>query len=88
MMSCTHLAQADDPEPQVTYEYGCQDCVAIGDRDWVHLRVCLDCAHVGCCDSSPRRHATAHYRAEGHPVIRSYEPGETWHWCYVDEQLD
>ncbi|MBW8750523.1 MAG: cation:proton antiporter [Propionibacteriales bacterium] len=62
----------------------CEECVAEGGT-WVHLRLCLSCGHVGCCDSSPRRHATAHYHASDHPVIRSAEPGETWRWCYVDE---
>jgi monovalent cation/hydrogen antiporter len=57
------------------------------DGPWVHLRVCLACGHVGCCDSSPRRHATAHHRATGHPVIQSHEPGEDWRWCYLDELL-
>jgi hypothetical protein len=53
---------------------------------WVHLRECLICGHVGCCDSSPDRHATAHYHATGHPIVRSFEPGEDWRWCYVDEE--
>jgi Zn-finger in ubiquitin-hydrolases and other protein len=53
--------------------------------DWVHLRVCQECGHVGCCDNSPGRHATAHFRVAGHPVIRSYEPGEDWYWCYLDQ---
>ena len=52
---------------------------------WLHLRICLTCGHVGCCDNSPNRHATAHYRATAHPLIRSLEPGEEWSWCYVDE---
>jgi Zn ribbon nucleic-acid-binding protein len=86
-MSCQHLTTAGAPAPQATYEQGCQDCVAMGHRDWVHLRVCQECGHVGCCDSSPAKHATAHYRADAHPVIRSYEPGETWRWCYPDNQL-
>ena len=54
-------------------------------RKWLHLRICLVCGHVGCCDDSPQKHATAHYRADGHPLIRSLEPGEDWNWCYVDE---
>jgi uncharacterized UBP type Zn finger protein len=62
---------------------GCQECLAIGD-EWVHLRLCLTCGHVGCCDSSKNKHATKHYRATQHPVIRSFEPGERWLWCYVD----
>ncbi|HEY1176135.1 MAG TPA: UBP-type zinc finger domain-containing protein, partial [Phytomonospora sp.] len=58
-----------------------------GNHDWVHLRMCLDCGNVACCDSSPGQHATAHYKETGHPVMRSAEPGEEWRWCYVDEVL-
>lgn len=65
---------------------GCEECLALGTR-WVHLRLCLSCGHVGCCDSSPYRHATMHHRATGHPVIQSFEPGEEWRWCYVDEAV-
>jgi uncharacterized UBP type Zn finger protein len=84
MTSCEHLrSTAADPTPQNAE--GCQDCLAGGYHDWVHLRLCLDCGHVGCCDSSPRKHATAHYKADAHPVVRSLEPGESWRWCYVDE---
>jgi uncharacterized UBP type Zn finger protein len=91
-MSCVHLEArqnpAEDPAPQSTE--GCQDCLAIGENTWVHLRLCLTCGHVGCCDSSPYKHATMHYgettkAGDGHPVIRSFEPGEDWRWCYVDE---
>ena len=85
-MSCEHLAAAGDPEPQSTD--GCQDCLALGLTDWVHLRRCLTCGRIGCCDSSPRRHATAHFTETGHPVIQSFQPGETWCWCYLDEELD
>jgi uncharacterized UBP type Zn finger protein len=84
-VTCTHLTEADKPEPQTTD--GCQDCLAEGSRDWVHLRVCLTCGRVGCCDSSPMRHASAHYRETGHPVIQSFQPGEDWRWCYVDETI-
>ena len=63
---------------------GCEECLAIGSR-WIHLRLCRTCGHVGCCDSSPNRHATKHFRATGHPAIKSFEPGEDWGWCYVDE---
>lgn len=84
-MSCEHLAGAGEPTPQAGD--GCQDCVAIGVSDWVHLRLCLGCGHVGCCDSSPYQHATAHFRDTGHPVIRSFQPGEAWRWCYVDEVI-
>lgn len=62
---------------------GCEDCLASGGV-WLHLRICLECGHVGCCDDSPNRHATAHARESGHPVIRSLEPGEEWSWCYPD----
>jgi uncharacterized UBP type Zn finger protein len=64
---------------------GCEDCLATGGR-WVHLRTCLTCGHVGCCDSSPSRHATGHYKASGHPIVTSAEPGETWVWCYAHEE--
>lgn len=67
-----------------THTSGCEDCARIG-AHWVHLRLCLICGHVGCCDSSPNKHATRHFLATGHPVMRSLEPGETWGWCFVDE---
>jgi uncharacterized UBP type Zn finger protein len=63
---------------------GCEECLRTGGR-WVHLRLCLACGHVGCCDNSPGRHAAGHFRATDHPLIRSHEPGEKWAWCYVDE---
>ena len=63
---------------------GCEECLEIG-SGWVHLRMCLNCGKVGCCDNSPNRHATAHFREVGHPLIRSAEPGESWAWCYEDE---
>lgn len=84
-MSCAHLAEAGQPEPQSTD--GCQDCLEAGHNDWVHLRLCLTCGRVSCCDSSPRRHATAHFHSTGHPVIQSFQPGESWRWCYTDEQV-
>jgi uncharacterized UBP type Zn finger protein len=84
-MICTHLASADGITPQSTD--GCQDCLADGSTDWVHLRLCLTCGRVSCCDSSPRKHATAHWHATDHPVVRSFQPGETWRWCYVDEAV-
>ena len=80
MADCTHLDPTAAPTPSSD---GCEDCLLVGDR-WVHLRLCMTCGHVGCCDSSPNRHASAHYRATGHPVIRSYEPGEDWWWCFPD----
>ena len=64
---------------------GCEDCLKMGGR-WVHLRVCLTCGHTACCDSSPNRHASAHYAHTGHPIVTSAEVGETWAWCYADEQ--
>ena len=63
---------------------GCEDCLQLGTR-WVHLRLCLTCGHVGCCDSSPMRHARAHAHTARHPIVQSMEPGETWRWCYVHE---
>jgi len=63
---------------------GCQECLALG-SEWVHLRLCLTCGHVGCCDSSPLRHARAHAFAVAHPIVQSFEPGEDWRWCYADE---
>ena len=79
---CTHLDQANqDAEPSAD---GCEDCLRDGGQ-WVHLRMCRVCGHVGCCDSSPSRHATAHYAATGHPLMSSFEPGESWWWCFPDE---
>ena len=78
---CEHLEAAGRPEPNTR---GCEECLAIGDR-WVHLRLCLACGHVGCCDNSKNRHATKHFHGTKHPVVRSLEPGEGWAWCYVDE---
>jgi uncharacterized UBP type Zn finger protein len=71
-------------EPSTTA--GCEDCLKIGGR-WVHLRMCVACGHVGCCDSSPNTHATKHNQATGHPVVASFEPGEAWMYCYPDELL-
>jgi len=79
---CEHVGRI---RPVVPSAPGCEDCLAI-DARWVHLRLCLTCGHVGCCDSSPNRHATAHYRTTGHPIVASAEPGEAWAWCFVDEQ--
>jgi uncharacterized UBP type Zn finger protein len=84
MPACTHLDQVGDVSPQPPE--GCAECLAGGGR-WVHLRECLTCGHVGCCDSSPNRHATAHYRETGHPIVTSYEPGEDWVWCYADDAV-
>lgn len=84
MAGCEHIAQSTKRAPQRVE--GCEDCLKIGGT-WVHLRVCLECGHVGCCDSSPNKHATAHYHATSHPVIQSAEPGESWRWCYIDEVI-
>jgi hypothetical protein len=83
MSSCAHLDDTTPVPPAATPD-GCEECLASGGR-WVHLRQCTACGHVGCCDSSPSTHATAHFHATQHPVVRSYEPGETWRWCYVDQ---
>jgi CPA2 family monovalent cation:H+ antiporter-2 len=79
--SCTHLDRINAVRPSAR---GCEECLRQGDR-WVHLRICLTCGHVGCCDTSKNKHATLHYQATAHPIVRSLEPGETWGWCYVDE---
>jgi CPA1 family monovalent cation:H+ antiporter len=79
---CGHLGTITDVAP--TSADGCEDCLRERTR-WVHLRACLQCGHVGCCDNSPRRHATAHWHATAHPLIRSVEPGEDWAWCYADD---
>ena len=89
-MSCEHLSTlgvdpAEDPKP--LSPDGCDACLAQGLDDWVHLRICLTCGNVGCCDSSPRRHAIAHYAESEHPVIRSFQPGEAWRWCFADEEV-
>lgn len=82
--TCVHVQGL--PEVDASTPDGCEECLASGST-WVHLRLCLSCGHVGCCDSSPSRHATAHNHQSGHPVIRSFEPGEDWRWCYVDQSI-
>ena len=77
---CTHLDSVMDAAPGAD---GCENCLAAGGT-WLHLRMCRSCGHIGCCDDSPGKHATAHFQATSHPLIQSYEPGETWWWCYVD----
>ena len=79
--TCEHVDPSATAQPS---SEGCEDCLRVGGR-WVHLRLCMASGHVGCCDSSPARHATAHWREVGHPIVRSYEPGEDWWWCYADE---
>jgi uncharacterized UBP type Zn finger protein len=78
---CDHLTNVNEVTPSAA---GCEDCLRTGSW-WVHLRLCQTCGHVGCCDESPNRHATAHYAATSHPVISSFEPDEHWMWCFVDE---
>lgn len=85
-MPCEHTESRPIPEPEASGE-GCVECLATG-QHWVHLRKCLVCGHVGCCDSSPGRHATAHFHETGHAVMRSAEPGEDWMWCYVHESME
>lgn len=80
---CQHLA-GRFAVPLPNTPAGCEECLAIGDT-WVHLRLCLGCGHVGCCDSSRNRHATKHFSQSHHPVIASYERGEAWIWCYPDQ---
>ncbi len=79
-IACTHVNQIRDVSPNTS---GCEECLKLHER-WVHLRMCLICGHVGCCDSSKNKHATKHFQATKHPVMRSNEPGEDWGWCYVD----
>jgi uncharacterized UBP type Zn finger protein len=80
--TCSHIAEhLKKVKPQTK---GCEECLKTGDK-WVHLRMCLECGHVGCCDSSPNRHARAHFHKAGHPLIQSAEPGEDWRWCFIDE---
>ena len=78
---CTHLNGVREVVPSAE---GCEDCLKSGDS-WLHLRICESCGHVGCCDSSKNKHATRHYRASHHPIIKSFEPGEEWAYCYVDD---
>jgi hypothetical protein len=86
MATCAELDASPLTPPPADFAYECADCVPVGGR-WVHLRRCLTCDHVGCCDSSPHRHATAHAAATGHPVLASAEPGERWAWCHPDQAL-
>ncbi|MEV0665351.1 ubiquitin carboxyl-terminal hydrolase 14 [Actinomadura luteofluorescens] len=86
MATCEHVQSLPVEDPSPNTPQGCEDCLREGTR-WVHLRLCLGCGHVGCCDSSPRRHASAHFEKEGHPIVRSFEPGEDWRWCFVDQMI-
>jgi uncharacterized UBP type Zn finger protein len=83
MTECTHLDSIEITDLPASVD-GCEECLAIG-ASWCHLRICLTCGHIGCCDSSPNKHATAHALGTGHPIIRSVQPGENWAWCYRDE---
>ena len=83
MATCTHLDQIEITQLPESVE-GCEDCLANGGK-WMHLRICLSCGRVGCCDSSPGRHASAHTAQTDHPLIRSLQPGEAWSWCFKDE---
>ncbi len=80
---CPHMSHIRTVTPSAL---GCEECLKIGSA-WVHLRICRTCGHVGCCDSSPHRHATAHFHATGHPIIEGYDPPEGWGWCYIDELM-
>ena len=82
MEVCSHIEQVTDVRPKTPK--GCEECLKTGDT-WLHLRLCMVCGHVGCCDSSKHGHATKHFHASQHPLMRSIEPGEEWGWCYVDE---
>jgi uncharacterized UBP type Zn finger protein len=81
MITCTHTDLIREVSPAAN---GCVECLAMGD-EWEHLRLCMICGHVGCCDSSKNKHASAHATAAGHPIVESFEPEEDWFWCYVDE---
>jgi uncharacterized UBP type Zn finger protein len=83
MPECTHLDQVRVTQLPESVE-GCEECLKTGDK-WLHLRICLECGKVGCCDDSPNQHASAHARDDGHPLIRSLEPGEEWSYCFIDE---
>lgn len=86
MNKCAHLDPAQGHLRNVAPRTpeGCEECLKSGER-WVHLRLCLECGHVGCCDSSKNKHATKHFHDTEHPIMRSFEPGEDWGWCYLDE---
>jgi uncharacterized UBP type Zn finger protein len=79
--ACPHINEIKNVKPSAN---GCEECLKMGDT-WVHLRMCLICGHVGCCDSSKNKHATKHFHRTKHPIVQSIEPGENWRWCYVDE---
>ena len=80
-VACTHIEMINDVQPATP---GCKECLEMGD-EWLHLRLCLTCGHVGCCDESKNKHATKHWHADQHPIMQSLEPGEDWVWCFEDE---
>jgi hypothetical protein len=80
---CAHTDMIREVTPSAQ---GCEDCLKIGDT-WVHLRICLICGHVGCCDNSKNKHATKHFHETGHPIMRSFEPNESWMWCFIDQMM-
>ena len=83
-MQCRHLGTIKDVQPRTPD--GCEECLAMGD-EWVHLRLCMTCGHVGCCDDSKNRHARAHAAPGTHPIVRSFEPGERWLYCFIDDEI-
>lgn len=83
MFRCTHMSTVRTVEPKTP---GCEECLRIG-QPWVHLRLCRECGHVGCCDESIGKHATAHFQRSGHPIMEGYDPPEGWGWCYIDEEV-
>lgn len=83
MAHCTHTDEIQDVSPNTN---GCEECLKTGGR-WVHLRLCLTCGHVGCCDQSVGKHATKHFHATNHAIMQSIEPGESWGWCYIDQVM-
>jgi uncharacterized UBP type Zn finger protein len=84
---CEHLEELPVEEVKPNSTEGCSDCLENGQTQWTHLRMCLSCGHVACCDSTPNQHATGHFMNTSHPVMRSFEPGEEWRWCYVDRKV-
>ena len=84
MNCCSHLFEIGNVVPRTTN--GCEECLKMGDQ-WLHLRLCVTCGHVGCCDESKNQHAAKHFYSTTHPLIKSFEAGEEWGWCYVDELL-
>ena len=81
MKICKHVSEAREV---TAHTDGCEECLKLG-MEWVHLRACLSCGHVGCCDQSEGKHATGHFHKTAHPIMRSYQPDEDWGWCFVDE---